>query len=141
MVADKIIDFLDRPIAFHRLFVTITGSISAALMLSQALYWSKKTTDPDGWFYKTMLEWEEETALSEEEQATARKKLRKSGFWVEERRGLPAKLFFKINLSEFRLAIFNCKNSESSFRESRKQYSGNHGIYIQRLLQRLLQRI
>ena len=33
-----LLQLLDRPIAFHRCFVTLTGSVTAALMLSQALY-------------------------------------------------------------------------------------------------------
>ena len=33
-----ILNTLDRPIAFHRCFVTLTGSVTVALMLSQAVY-------------------------------------------------------------------------------------------------------
>jgi hypothetical protein len=36
-----LIDLLDRPIAFHRIFVELTGSVLAAVMLSQAFYWSR----------------------------------------------------------------------------------------------------
>ena len=32
------IELLDRPIAFQRIFVNLTGSINAALFLSQAVY-------------------------------------------------------------------------------------------------------
>ena len=52
----SLLDLLDRPIAFHRVFVTITGSLAAGVMLSQALYWSRRTKDPEGWFYKTQPE-------------------------------------------------------------------------------------
>jgi hypothetical protein len=47
------IQILDRPIAFHRCLVRVTKSVAAALMLSQAIYWSNRTKDPDGWFWKT----------------------------------------------------------------------------------------
>ncbi len=40
-------DLLDRPIAFYRVFVMITGSVTGALMLSQAVYWSKRTDDAE----------------------------------------------------------------------------------------------
>lgn len=86
---------LTRPIAFHRIFVTITGSVNAGIMLSQAYYWSDKTKD--GWFFKTQSDWEDETGLSRYEQEGARKILQASGFWFEDKKGLPAKLFFKIN--------------------------------------------
>jgi len=90
-------DLLDRPIAFHRAFVEPAGSVAAALMLSQAVYWSKRTTDKTGWFYKTQEEWQEETGLSRSEQEIARKHLRASGFWNEQRRSVPAKLFYRID--------------------------------------------
>jgi len=77
----------DRPIAFHREFVVLTGSITAALFLSQAVYWTKRTKEPDGWFYKSRAEWQEETGMSRREQETARKKLKALGIIREDRRG------------------------------------------------------
>lgn len=111
---------LDRPIAFHRVFVTLTGSVAAALMLSQAIYWSLRTKDPNGWFYKTQEEWEEETGLTRREQETARKQLRGTGFWQEDRRDVPAKLFFRIDktvLSRL-LANLNGGKSQTSMAEN-----------------------
>lgn len=93
----NLLSLFDRPIAFHRPLVTITGSITAALMLSQAIYWSRRTTDDDGWFYKTLAEWEEETGMTRREQETARAKLRELGFIEEERRGMPARLYYRVN--------------------------------------------
>lgn len=87
----------DRPIAFQRCFVRLTHSVNAALMLSQAVYWSIRTKNPDGWFWKTQDEWEEETGLTRREQESARKQLRSIGFWDEELRGVPAKLYFHVD--------------------------------------------
>src|SRR5262249_45025453 len=89
---------LDRPIAFHRCFVTVAGSVSAALMLSQAIYWCQRTGRGSGWFYKSHLQWEDETGLTRHQQVTARKLLRASGVWFEERRGIPARLWFDVDL-------------------------------------------
>ncbi len=87
---------LDRPIAFHRAFVTLTGSVTAALMLSQAVYWSKRVAEGrDGWFYKTQNEWLEETGMSRYEQESARKKLAK--YLKVERRDVPAQLYYKVD--------------------------------------------
>src|SRR5262245_12804084 len=94
---ESIKKILDRPIAFHRCLITITGSVNAALMLSQALYWSNRTTNPDGWFHKTAEEWEEEIGLSRHEQDCARAKLRKTGFWEEARKGAPATMHFRVD--------------------------------------------
>ncbi|AGU58847.1 MULTISPECIES: hypothetical protein [Vibrio] len=44
------LDYLDRPIAFHRTFVQLGIGITGALLFSQALYWSKRTKDADRWF-------------------------------------------------------------------------------------------
>lgn len=86
---------LDRPIAFHKSLAVISGSIKAGLFLSQAIYWSRKK--PDGWFYKTQVDWEEETMLTRREQDSSRDALKKRGFISEQRKGIPAKMFFKVN--------------------------------------------
>lgn len=95
-IIDLIKQFSERPIAFHRIYVTITGSVNAGLMLSQAMYWSARTKDPDGWFYKTANEWELETGMNRREQDNAREKLRNTSFWQEKRKGVPARMFFRI---------------------------------------------
>lgn len=93
----KLESMLDRPIAFHRCYVTVTQSVTASLMLSQAMYWSLRTKpDSGGWFYKTMKEWSDETGLTRSEQDTARSKLVKLGLIIEKRAGIPAKLHFKV---------------------------------------------
>ncbi len=89
-------DVFDRPIAFQRSFVSLTGSINAALMLSQAVYWSRRCTD--GWFYKTQGEWQEETGLTRTEQETARKNLRAKGFIEEKKRGVPCKVYYNVRM-------------------------------------------
>jgi hypothetical protein len=96
---------LDRSISFHRCFVEITGSITAALMLSQALYWTPRSSTKDGWFYKSEKEWNEETGLTRSEQEGARKKLRQCGFWQEEKRGIPCQLFYRVDLDKLAQAL------------------------------------
>lgn len=93
----QIIDFMDRPIAFHRAFVPFAG-VTGALFLSQALYWTKRTSDPDGWFYKTASDWEQETGLTRREQETVRKRLISLGILKEQKRGIPCKLYYRICL-------------------------------------------
>lgn len=97
-------DMLDSPIAFHRCFVDITGSVNAALMLSQAVYWQRRNEEGKWWF-QTREKWTDETGLTRDEQETARKKLLKLGFWKEELRGIPAKLYFQVDLEQLITAI------------------------------------
>jgi hypothetical protein len=50
------------PTSFVRL---LHGDHKAAILLSQILYWSDRTKDQDGWFYKSYSDWQQETGLSE----------------------------------------------------------------------------
>ena len=100
-----LLNLLDRPIAFHRCLVEPAGSVNAALMLSQALYWSKRTRDPRGWFYKSADEWEEETGMTRRAQEFARKLLQKTSFWKEELRGVPATLHYRIDIENLKASF------------------------------------
>ena len=85
-----LLDGLNRPIAFRRALVDLTGSVQAALMLSQAIYWQERVTREDGWWYKSIEEWQEETGLTRRRLETARKKNRK--YLSSVLRDIPARL-------------------------------------------------
>jgi hypothetical protein len=89
---------LVRPIAYHRAFARIGGGATAGLFLSQCFYWSPRGSK-DGWFYKSANEWEEETGLTVQEQRTARAKLKAIGVLEQHLKGVPATLFFRVNLA------------------------------------------
>ena len=93
----SILNLLDRPIAYHRAFAAISGSICGGIFLSQAFYWSQRTSDPDGWFWKTQEQWFDETFMTRYEQETARKKLVSIGVLEQKKQGMPAKLFYRID--------------------------------------------
>jgi hypothetical protein len=124
---------LGHPVAFHAILGRICNRATAGLMLSQALYWSRITEDEDGWFYKSQRQWEEETCLSRREQETARKRLHNLGFWDEKLRGVPATLYFKVDLEKLAQAIeqyVNCDKprfAESAKPDWRKTPSKNGG--------------
>ncbi|WP_201282899.1 hypothetical protein [Serratia rhizosphaerae] len=85
---------LDRPIAYQPSFVGLGVGVTGAVLLSQLVYWHNRMDA--GWFYKTQKEIKEETGLSREEQETARKRLVSAGVLEEVRRGVPAKLYFRV---------------------------------------------
>jgi hypothetical protein len=92
---------LGRHIAFHRRLVDLTDNVKAALLLSQAVYWTRHGRDiarRDGWFHKTAEQWELEIGLSAREQTGARELLRAREFLEEQRLGLPARLHYRLNL-------------------------------------------
>ena len=99
---------LGRRIAFHRRLVDLTANVKAALLLSQSLYWTRHgcgITENDGWFFKTTQQWELETGLSAKEQATARDLLRRQSLVEEQRKGIPARLYFRLSLEELRARL------------------------------------
>ena len=95
----------DKPIAFNRHYVALGCGINGALMLSQMVYWAKRTKSKDGFFYKTQEEWEEETGLGRREQETARKKLRELGFLTEVKRGVPCTVNYKVEYNNLYSAL------------------------------------
>jgi hypothetical protein len=54
----------DNVITVHRPFVKFTGTLEAAMMLSQLLYWTPRTIIPDGWIAKSDKDWQKELCLS-----------------------------------------------------------------------------
>lgn len=94
---DEFAALFDRPIAFQRCFVPIAGTITGALMLSQAVYWSQRTRNPERWFYKSHREWTEETGMTRKEQETARKRLVSNGVFECALRGVPATTHYRVN--------------------------------------------
>jgi hypothetical protein len=99
-VKEILYELSEKPIAFQRVFVTITGSIHAGLFLSQACYWSKIKRNEDGWFWKTREQWQEETGMERDAQEKSRRECAKVGVIEEELRGVPAKLFFRVNFEK-----------------------------------------
>lgn len=91
--------FGEEPICIHRCLLRLTGSITAALMLTRAVFVTldlPADSESDGWFRQSQDEWQSEIGLSRFEQESARKLLRDMGILMERRVGMPAKLQFKI---------------------------------------------
>lgn len=129
----NILPLLDRPIAFQRSFIRLDIGVTAALFLSQITYWTNRSDD-DGWVYKTQEEWEEETGLSRYEQEGARKKLRSIGVLLEKRKGVPARLFYKVdNNVLYQVLVAANKNAEkphTGMRKTTKQVRGKPANFL-----------
>lgn len=104
----SLIKILDRPIAFHRVFVQLTGSVSSALLLSQAVFWQNRCQRDDGWWWKTAEEWEAETGMKRYEFEKAREACSK--FLSMKRAGIPCKLYWKVDEKALESSLQNvCK--------------------------------
>jgi len=127
----------DRPVAYHPDIAKALGSVKAGVFISQILYWTGKGENKEGWIYKTQNEMYKETALSRREQENARKIARKLGILEEKKRGIPQRLYFRINfekLGELLLSYYqNNKNAQNRhaclFRKDKQYAPKEHSLY------------
>jgi hypothetical protein len=88
----------DRPIAYHPILARAVGSVTAGVLLAQLLYWTPRSLDPLKRVWKTQDEIFEETALTRSEQETARRILKTIGVVEEKRAGVPARMYFRVDM-------------------------------------------
>lgn len=118
----QFLQLVDRPIAFQRSFVRLGVGITGALLLSQIVYWQNRMEGQ--WFYKTQADLEEETGLTRYEQEGARKKLVSCGVLEEAKRGIPAKLYFRVNQERLEELLVG-ENQHAGVGENKNQGCGN----------------
>lgn len=117
----------DRVVAYRPELARALGNPLVCLFLCQACYWQQKKGE-GRWFYKLrdarrdgsgrMLpprkedeqSWEYELCMSRSEQQSARRILCKLGILEEKLQGIPAQLFFRVNLEK--LEEFLLKNQQ-----------------------------
>lgn len=117
MDAHELLGVLDRPIAYHRCFVAVAGSVAGAVFLSQLVYWARRVPNSrDGWLWKTGREWETETGLRRAEQEASRKKLCALGIIEERLTGIPARLHFRLNANKL-ASLLNSTNLDAESAE------------------------
>ena len=90
-----------RRVAIYRCLIDITGSLKAAAMLSQLIYWtrvSKEVAERDGWIFKSIAQMEAETGLTVREQRTCKNSLLDANLIQTCRKGVGAALAIKVNL-------------------------------------------
>ncbi|MBN8764221.1 MAG: hypothetical protein J0J02_02990, partial [Thiobacillus sp.] len=108
----------NRYVAYYPSLAELTGSPKAALMLGHAMFMTRVVLDKQpnrgGWFWKTSKEWKQVAGLSVREIETSRKVLLKDGILQESRRGMPAKLWFRVDLD--RLALKLCQYANTTYR-------------------------
>lgn len=93
----------DRTIAIPLTYIDLTdGDHTAALFLSQVLYWTQYTKNEDGWFYKTTEEWYKELRLTYRQISRVSKLLKPIGLETKLKKhdGTP-KTFYRINFDIF----------------------------------------
>ena len=102
-----------RPIAFHKIYAQITGSITAGLLLSQIVYWSK-TKNHESEFYKRDKDFIEELGMSQYELGHAKKTLTTLEIIRITKRDIPAQSYYKLDISKLIDLITNFSLNTSS---------------------------
>ncbi|TDX18508.1 hypothetical protein EDF88_0994 [Buttiauxella sp. BIGb0552] len=109
-----LIQLLDRPIAYNPAFAKLkVGKVKAgpvaAVFLSQMVYWHNRMGG--AWMYKTQADITSETALTRDEQETARKRLVALGVLEEDRRGVPATMHYRIDAERLETLLLETTKS------------------------------
>lgn len=87
-----------RTVAYLPALAGPFGGAKCAILISQLLYWRPRSTNPEGWVYKSAAELQDETGLSYEEQRTARQHLRELKVLEERHRRLEHRVYFRLNM-------------------------------------------
>jgi hypothetical protein len=116
-----------HPIAYFPSLVPMAGSVKAAVLLCQLLYWTPRAKDATGWIYKSQLDLMAETGLSLKEQRQARTELKARQLLEERYERLDHQLWFRVNVEAYNAAILLISNQvpKGHLGKVRKDTSGN----------------
>ena len=89
--------FEQLPIAYNAGLANSLGSIEAAIILGQLLYWHGHGRNKV-WIYKTIVEMKFETGISRHKQDSAIKLLKQLGMIEVKKMGIPGRRHFKIDI-------------------------------------------
>ncbi len=100
-------------VAYHVALAKAFGSVQVGLWLSQAIFWQCKSKfanriehDGNTFFECTMSEFYDQTGLSPEQQSGAKEKLKQFEVLKEKRFGLPAKVYYNIDLDSLATVLY-----------------------------------
>ncbi len=115
-----------RPIAVYPVYIKLTGSVNAGLLLSQIMYWYGAVNGRT--FYKSDAEIMEETMLSVNELRHAKARLKQMSFIKITLHGVPAKTHYTIDDKLLFSEINQCSLVESTKLDKSKPRNYNSGI-------------
>ena len=121
-----LINLNQRPIAVYPVYIKLTGSVNAGLLLSQIMYWYGAVNGRT--FYKSDAEIMEETMLSVNELRHAKARLKQMSFIKITLHGVPAKTHYTIDDKLLFSEINECSLVESTKLDKSKPRNYNSGI-------------
>jgi hypothetical protein len=116
-----------HPIAYYPSLVPVAGSVKAAVLLCQLLYWTPRAKDATAWIYKSQHEIMAETGMSLKEQRQARVELKRRHLLQEHYDRLDHQLWFRVNVEAYNAAILLISDQvpKGHFETSPKGTSGS----------------
>jgi hypothetical protein len=121
-----LINLNQRPIAVYPIYIKLTGSVNAGLLLSQIMYWYGAVNGRT--FYKSDAEIMEETMLSVNELRHAKARLKQMSFIKITLHGVPAKTHYTIDDKLLFSEINECSLVESTKLDKSKPRNYNSAI-------------
>ena len=127
-VKNVMLQLHQKPIAYYPVYRDLTGSTTAAILLSQLLYWYSACGGRK--FYKSDSEIMEETRLTEKELRGAKNALKGNSFMNITLEGLPRRTFYDFDLSDLFAQLGEASAAQKAAqgtpkgRDSRRQKGG-----------------
>jgi len=88
----------DRAIPYYPVLAKALKSTTTALFIRQCIYWSERTKDPEGWFWKSYEEWFEETGFTSDQVRLARKRAKNKGLLEDDHRRKEHKIYYRVDV-------------------------------------------
>jgi hypothetical protein len=108
-------------LAFNPLFVDITGSVTAALLLSACSQDTEVVLSEDGWTCLNVDRWHRLTRMSKHEQRTARRILTDLKLLELRRVGFPSISEYRVNFDRLTSEVIQIANRKIAERKSVEQ--------------------
>ncbi len=108
----------EQPIAFHRCFARCFG-VNAGLLLGYLLKWRGANDE----VYRTEKQIENDTCLTPDRQSYARKILKKHNVLQTRRKGIPAQLYYSINMDALVQALASTSSGKTGNKSTRPSRS------------------
>jgi len=120
-----------QPIAVYPIYIDITGSMTAGVLLSQVMYWDSKMKGNE--FYKNDAEFMQETRLTQSEFKTAKKIIGDLPFITIQRKGVPCRTWYSVNHSSL-LVVLQQFSSSFTYELGSRLSTSQRGVNLRTII-------
>jgi hypothetical protein len=123
-----------HPISYFPSLVPVAGSVKAAVLLCQLVYWTPRTRASDGWIYKSQLQLMQETGMTRHELQQSRTALKRRGLLADRFGHRDHRLWLRVDTEKYNAAIGLISEEESTGvrPETGRSTSGNRTNQIRK---------